>query len=197
MIDTARTGRLAAHQREPEEVSRYARSSCVRVAPTESTTPWRKGVGGATTRWTRAETRARIASARPLRWPSPDGDRLERLIAGYERITGEHVNRPRHRSAQVNLIAVCYRVHGDAFLEVLADWYLATGTTVNLLGQVRCAPPAESIAPRSPSAVMPKDDRPSETAPIPGRQPSADLGPLVLFDAETLAPPTESPTGRA
>jgi hypothetical protein len=42
-----------------------------------------------------------------------------------------------------NLIAACYRVHGENFLVRVARRFERTGTTLNLLGLIRCEVPAD------------------------------------------------------
>jgi hypothetical protein len=43
------------------------------------------------------------------------------------------------------LIAACYRVHGDAFLPLVARRFASSGTATNLLGDIRCLPPTEPV----------------------------------------------------
>ena len=88
-----------------------------------------------------------MAAAPPFRFPSPDRASLDALVAGYERTTGDGVV----RTAQRNLIAACYRVVGDTFLELVAARYAATGTVTNLLGEIRCGMALESAAPDAPA----------------------------------------------
>lgn len=71
--------------------------------------------------------------------PSPRPLELDGLVRGYEEITGDIVRSPRKR----NLIATCYRVHGDDFLSLVRETFGRTGTATNLLGQLRVQPPRE------------------------------------------------------
>jgi hypothetical protein len=100
----------------------YARTYA-RVALNSTSSVLEEGAT-ATRRWTRQETVARVASAPPFRHPSPDELLLRELVAGYEHITGDAVRRPAKR----NLIAACHRVHGDAFLPLVAHRFASTGT---------------------------------------------------------------------
>jgi hypothetical protein len=109
----------------------YARAR-VAVAPVGSTSSWNEGAS-ATRRWTKEETRARAVAGPRFRFPSPDRVTLDALVAGYEQITTIKVLRPRPR----NLIAACYRVHGDDFLGLVREFFMLTGTADNLLGHIR------------------------------------------------------------
>lgn len=90
---------------------------------------------------------------------------LDEQVHGYEQITGGRV----HRQLQRNLIAACYRVHGDDFLPLVRQWFARTGTTTNLLGELRVLPPRElgpiQAAPGSTGNVEP--DAPGSSAPTP------------------------------
>jgi hypothetical protein len=107
----------------------------VAVAPGDSTSSLRESAT-ATRRWTREETRAKATSGPEFTHPSPDRPLLDELVRGYEQITGTSVRRPGQR----NLIAACYRVHGDDFLRLVREWFERNGTTVNLLGELRVLP---------------------------------------------------------
>jgi hypothetical protein len=61
---------------------------------------------------------------------------LTRLCEGYTRITGDRVGTPGKRK----LVAACYRVHGDDFLQLVAQQFAASGTATNLLGVLRTSP---------------------------------------------------------
>ena len=136
----------------------------------------------ATKRWTREETQSRMADAPPFRHPSPAASLLGDLRAGYQHITGDAVMRP----AKVNLIAACYRVHGDDFLPLVAHRFASTGTVTNLLGEIRCLPPREPPAPDVQAEAEPME---------PEAEPSADR----LPDPEDPGPepnPFDPETGR-
>jgi hypothetical protein len=92
----------------------------------------------ATRRWTREETRERASSGPAFVRPSPDRSQLGDLVRGYEQITGAVVR----SHGQRNLIAACYRVHGDDFLALVREWFDRIGAT-NLLGELRALPPRE------------------------------------------------------
>lgn len=106
--------------------------SYARVAPVRSTSSLKESAS-ATRRWTHEETRARATAGPQFRLPGPDRSLLDALVAGYERITVSTVRRP----AQRNLIAACYRVHGEDFLRLVEETFARTGTTTNLLGELR------------------------------------------------------------
>jgi hypothetical protein len=109
-------------------------------------------------RWTKAELDARIAAAPPFSFGPPTPERLEALVAGYVRLTGDPVG----RSAKRNFLAACFRMHGEDTLGVIAERYRVTGTITNLLGAVRCLPrrtrpttnAAPGAAPLSPIAIQ-------------------------------------------
>jgi len=56
-----------------------------------------------------------------------------------------------------NLIAAVYRVHGDDLLPLVLEWFARTGTTTNLLGELRELPPRDSapLVPPRVSGVLP------------------------------------------
>jgi hypothetical protein len=121
----------------------YARErSYVRVADSSST-PSKEGAP-ATRRWTATETRHRVTGGPTFRFPAPDAALLEELVRGYTQITGDPVRRPPKR----NLIAACYRVHGDAFLGLVLRRFTETRSVTNLLGEIRCLAPLKSTEPR-------------------------------------------------
>jgi hypothetical protein len=62
---------------------------------------------------------------------------LDAVVQEYERITNDLVRRPKKR----DLIAACYRVHGEDFLPFVADYFRVEGTAQNLLGVIRRAEP--------------------------------------------------------
>lgn len=88
--------------------------------------------------------RARIPSAPLFRYPPPDEPLLMELVAGYTHITGDPVRLD--RPAKRNLIATCYRVHGDDFLTLVQRLFERNGTATNLLGEIRCLHPAEDAS---------------------------------------------------
>jgi len=65
--------------------------------------------------------------------PSPAPSQLDELVRGYEQITGDLVRSATKR----NLIATCYRLHGDYFLQLIRETFERTGTVINLLGELR------------------------------------------------------------
>jgi hypothetical protein len=130
----------------PPQPRSYAHAR-VAVAPGDSTSSLREGAS-ATRRWTREETRARATGGPEFRFPSPDRSQLDALVADYERITASTVR----RLAQRNLIATCYRVHGYHLLPLVLEWFDRTGTTTNLLGELRRLPPRDSV-PAAPTTV--------------------------------------------
>jgi hypothetical protein len=193
----------------------YARSY-ERVAPSTSTSPL-EGVATATKRWTRAETKAHVSEAAEFRYASPDESLLCQLVAGYEEITKDPVRTPAKR----NLVATCYRTHGDQFLSIVAEVFDERGTATNLLGIVRTTPPVETGASEPPeieSDVDPVLDEASATADLlPGvtygehnrprfdptstqrydRRPSNPSAAAFFSDQELGVSPVPSPTARA
>ena len=122
-----------------------------------------------------------MVGAPPFRHPSPDESLLRELVAGYEHIIGDAVRRPAKR----NLIAACYRVHGDAFLPLVARRFASSGTATNLLGDIRSRPPTEPAK----EAGGPGRDA---TAAVVSRPP--DLAPGMTYPAD--APPRFDPTSK-
>ncbi len=116
----------------------YARTR-VAVAPGDSTSSLRERAT-ATRRWTTEETLARVATGPEFRHLDPSPSLLDDMVHGYEQATGVRVR----RQPQRNLIAACYRVHSDDFLPLVREWFARTGTTTNLLGELRVLPPRES-----------------------------------------------------
>ena len=90
-------------------------------------------------RWTAEERDQHIAAAPPFRHDSPSSDKLADLVRCYVALTGDPI-RP-ERPAKRNLLAACYRVHGDDVMAVLADAFAASRTAINLLGEIRSRPP--------------------------------------------------------
>jgi hypothetical protein len=88
-------------------------------------------------RWTAEERDERLAAAPAFRFASPSAEQLAELIRRYEEITGDSV----HRQAKRNLVATCYRVHGDDTLAFIADEFARSGTPTNLLGTIRTSRP--------------------------------------------------------
>jgi len=82
-----------------------------------------------------------MAEAPPFRFPRPDEATLDELVWGYEHFTRDPVRRPAKR----NLVAACYRVHGDDFLPLVEHLFTATGSAMNLLGTIRCIFPLEAV----------------------------------------------------
>ena len=181
------------------------------VAPNSRRTFLEEGAT-ATKRWTREETRSRMADAPAFRHPSPDSSLLRDLVDGYEHITRDVVMRP----AKVNLIAACYRVHGDRFLPLLTRRFASTGTVTNLLGEIRClapeeppAPDVEVQAPATPAETLQPAEPPyhhdlaAERVPDdPDSMRGHDRGPSNagtrgFFSDEQLGVRSSSPTARA
>jgi hypothetical protein len=88
-------------------------------------------------RWTTAERDKRIASAPEFGHRPPGSDEFLSIVDGYVGITGDPVRTRRKR----NLIAACYRVHGDDFLPIVQELFWENGSATNLLGEIRCLPP--------------------------------------------------------
>jgi hypothetical protein len=166
-------------------------------------------------RWTAEETSARMAGAPPFRLPRPDEATLDEQVRGYEHITGDPVRRDKKR----NLVAACYRVHGDNFLPLVQRLHMSSGTVVNLLGAIRCLTPSEAVRilgaaaadelddadapgtsgpdgwpPAVTSSANPRPDEPI-SPPWDGRGPP---GPEAGFFSESeLGAPRRSPTAEA
>jgi hypothetical protein len=113
----------------------------VAVAPVDSTSSL-KNSATATKRWTREETRTRAAVSPEFRYPSPDPGQMDDLVRQYELATGDRVRTQPKR----NFLAACYRVHGDDLLPYAAELLQRTGTTTNLLGELRTREPRDGAA---------------------------------------------------
>jgi hypothetical protein len=114
-----------------------ARSTRPRLARSSSTTLSEEGASAR--RWTRAETRSRVSEAPEFRWDPPSDAVLDYLALAYLNISGQRIRSVPQR----DLLAACYRVHGDDVLPYIADEVRVQGTTQNLLGIIRCAVPRE------------------------------------------------------
>ena len=88
-------------------------------------------LGQAVRRWSNAERNLRIGVAPEFGFAPPAKETLERLVRGYTDITSHTVATVRKR----NLVAACYRVHGDDFLVLVEDLFRLGGTATNLLGR--------------------------------------------------------------
>ncbi len=88
-------------------------------------------------RWTAAERDRRLADSSPFKFASPTAEQLSELARCYEAITGI----PILRQKKLNLLATCYRVHGDDTLRFIQDEFAKIGTDNNLLGIVRASWP--------------------------------------------------------
>jgi len=110
---------------------RYERSYA-RV-PRHSTSDSFRGGSRATRRWSRKEMQDCMASAPKFRLGWVPDDVLTELVARYEATTGDPVRSPSKR----NLVAACYRVHGEDFLPLVAFMLASRGTVTNLLGEIR------------------------------------------------------------
>jgi hypothetical protein len=164
-------------------------------------------------RWTAAEKQASRASA-----PSPElprvGDAiLDELARGYEHITGDAVR----SIAKRGLIALCYRIHGEAFLPHVQRIFARTGTATNLLWEIRCLepsvdrpaveePPAageatpETASEALPGHIYPADDRPPfdpTSTRRYDRRPSNPDAAAFFTDEELGVRPDRSPTAEA
>lgn len=113
----------------------YARTR-VAVAVGHSTSSLKESAT-ATRRWTKEETLGRVADGPKFSHPSTAPSQLDELVRGYEQITGDLVRSTRKH----NLVAACYRVHGDDFLPLVRETFERTGTAMNLLGELRALPP--------------------------------------------------------
>ena len=121
------------------DLSQYARARS-RYAPVARSTSTRFPEERASARrWTRDELAARIGTSSRFRFDSPSADVLDRLVQHYRTVTGENV----HRSKQRNLLATCYRVHGEDVFAYISDQFAVHGTANNLLGIIRSEPPRE------------------------------------------------------
>lgn len=117
----------------------YART---RVAVARSTSTFLEEGASATRakkRWSKEETQERCAAGPLFRHLPPDEALLKELVAGYTHITGDPVRTQPKR----NLVAACYRVHGDEFLPLVQRLFARNGTSTNLLGELRCLHPAD------------------------------------------------------
>ncbi len=132
----------------------YARAR-VAVAPGDSTSSLKKSAT-ATRRSGREETRARATAGPEVLFPRPTTSEIDDLVREYQQTTGDGVRTNPKR----NLLAACYRVHGDDFLPLVREWFASTGTATNLLGELRVLPPREvrpvpAAAPGSTNVMEP------------------------------------------
>jgi hypothetical protein len=132
----------------------YARAR-VAVAPGDSTSSLRERAT-ATRRLSRVEVERRLPGAPAFPHPRCDGSVLEGQVRGYEQATRDPVRTPKKR----NLVAACYRVHGEDFLPLVQEWFSRTGTATNLLFDIRM------MAPRAtpPEPVVGTAQRPPTTS---------------------------------
>jgi hypothetical protein len=154
-------------------VSRSYARGYARVAVADSTRFLEEGASAtsATRRWSAEETKARVASAPLFEYPPPDESVLGELVAGYTHIAGDPVRTQRKR----NLVATCYRVHGDEFLPLVQRLFAKSGTATNLLGQIRCLAPSRTSW-HSEKKTM------NETAPIAPL--ASEALPGLIYSAE-------------
>ena len=124
-------------------------------------------LGHAVRRWTNAERTLRIGVAPEFGFAPPPMETLEHLIRGYTDITSDTVATVRKR----NLVAACYRVHGEDFLVLVEELFRVGGTATNLLGEIRCMAPRLEV--RRP--VPPLAEPATPAARAPGAKPSEDL----------------------
>jgi hypothetical protein len=81
-----------------------------------------------------------VAAAPEFAYPRPTPSQLDDLVHSYEQMTGDVVLRQPKR----NLVATCYRVHGEDFLRFVGEAFERTGTATNLLGELRTLPPRQA-----------------------------------------------------
>lgn len=115
-------------------------------------------------RWTSAERDAHIAAAPVFSFAAPTPEQLDALVEGYTAITRDSVRVWGKR----NLIATCYRVHGDDVLKLIAERFRATRTITNLLGDIRCMPRRRPGIAVASAGVAPSPA--SATPVVPTRQ---------------------------
>lgn len=94
-------------------------------------------------RYGRDEFLTLIASCRSPRSVPVGEGRLDELVAAYAEITGEALRPGRNGrpSPARGLLAVCGEIHGDQTEARLREAWAIAPTTVNLLADVRLAPP--------------------------------------------------------
>ena len=156
-----------------DESRSYARTR-VAVAPGDSTSSLKKSAT-ATRRWTRDETRARVVDGPEFPHPRPTPSQLDDQVHGYEQATGDRVR----TQAKRNLLAACYRLHGDDFLPLVAEWFGRTGTTTNLLGELRVLPPRDSRPVEAAGSDWTDVVEPSGPIEQPGPEPGPDAEPFA------------------
>jgi hypothetical protein len=129
---------------------------------------------------------ARVATGPEFRYLNPTPSQLEEQVRGYEQITGSRVL----RQPQRNLIAACYRVHGDDFVALVREWFARTGTTNNLLGELRVLPPrtAASSATAQNSMSDVEADAPEDRAPAPELEAESCLSALESPGGQVVSP---------
>jgi hypothetical protein len=112
-------------------------------------------------RWNAEELDRRIADGPRFHYAPPTAALLDELVRRYGEITGDPVRQ--ERPGKRNLVAACYRVHGDDVLPYIADEFRGAGTAINLLGRLRCSPPRHGAgawgADGARPSPVPADDR--------------------------------------
>ena len=89
-------------------------------------------------RWPAEEVKRRLADAPSFAYASPSAEQLAELKRRYTEITGGPISEdPQRPPRKQNLLAACYRVHGNDTLCFIRDEFTATRTAVNLLGTIR------------------------------------------------------------
>ena len=88
-------------------------------------------------RWPAEEVKRRLADAPSFAYASPSAEQLAELKRRYTEITGGPISEdPQRPPRKQNLLAACYRVHGNDTLCFIRDEFTATRTAVNLLGTI-------------------------------------------------------------
>jgi hypothetical protein len=106
----------------------------------------------------------------------------------YEHVTGDVVR----RQAQRNLIAACYRVHGDDLLPLVLETFERTGTAINLLGELRVLRPRQPRPAADPDSPTPSDRNRHQTgASVVGGQVRLDQPAQVDPDSAWCGCPEE------
>jgi len=181
-----REGRADAEGRNEPARSPVVDRSYAGVAR-HSTSDSLEGTSSATRRWSREEMQALLPSAPNYRLGWVDDVVLTEVVARYEAITSDRVaSRPKR-----NLVAACYRVHGEDFLPLVMFLFASRDTARNLLGEIR----------RMPAGILaglqnepPEPDEPEElprTAPNQGSAVLLDEPPIAFRNPEPqhLRPP--------
>jgi hypothetical protein len=164
-----------------EQTGRYARTRSIgRVARSTSFLDERASAR----RWTRAEIQSRICDAPTFRFGPVPRARLDELASRYQAVTGD----PLRTVKQRNMLAACYRVHGEDAIPFIADEFALRGTAQNLLAIVRLTPPRDAGDGQLPAPAPATADLEGHGTPEPPRENSTADHPGLPCPLEQCLP---------